>query len=543
MIKVQARLRSIKCIVAPRNFRSEHKLVYTETRPMPRKRLGHELLSLIVRKEGGEMWTEEFMNAVQPTVTALSVLCTVFIIRALWNWQTAGLGFRSIPSKGSLGWPIVGETLSLFRCAGDSTFERWVGERIQKYGTMFKSHVFLHPSIVMTTTEEVKFVLDDPHKQMRNGAPESLKRVLGRSSIFALDGKEYRDIYKFLNDSVLMPKLKPKTAEFNRLIRHSLSSWEGHTVDIPEAMQKIIVKILTFNFFLIPWQGETADQITPLIQTAVQGTTSVPIYFPGTTFYKASNARRKLDQILLPIIRELRSAESGGSSNYASLAEKFPFKNLFDYEMNGESISDAAVCDVLMTPILTGSLGPSTVVALAIYHLTENPSMLQKAQAEVDQLRKQKEELGETDLSVSDLKDLKYLTQVYNEVLRISTIIPGIVRLANTDIHFNGNVIPKDWLMLTPFVMVHMDPETYPDPSKFNPDRFEAPPNPGKFFPFGRGLRACVGRDLTKLVVLMALYHILSDFTWDVVSCSGKLKYLPALQMIGGYRLSIKSRT
>ncbi|KAL3675809.1 hypothetical protein R1sor_025757 [Riccia sorocarpa] len=119
------------------------------------------------------MWTGESVNAVQQLVTALSVLFIVFLIRAWWNWQTAGRGFRPIPSKGSLGWPIIGETLSVAQCAGDFTFER-LAERT--YGTMFKTHLFLKPWIVITTPEEMKFVLDDPHKQMITGSPTSMKR-------------------------------------------------------------------------------------------------------------------------------------------------------------------------------------------------------------------------------------------------------------------------------------------------------------------------------------------------------------------------------
>ncbi|KAL3697710.1 hypothetical protein R1sor_011786 [Riccia sorocarpa] len=491
------------------------------------------------------MWTEESTNAVQKIVTTLSVFCIVFLIRAWWNWQTAGLGLKSIPSKGSLGWPIVGESLSVRRCSGDISFEGWLRERIQKYGTMCKSHLFLKPSILMTTTEEVKFVFDDPHKQMRNGAPESLKRIFGSTSIFSLEGEDHRHVYKILNDSILMPELKKKTAEFNRIMRHSLSSWDGQTLDILKPMQTMIFKLMTFNFFGIPWEGEIADRIASLLYTVVLGPTSLPFYFPGTDFYKAMNAKTRVTELVVPIIRELRSAETGRSSKYARSAEKFPYQNLFNIKFNGgkEMISDTGVCDILLSPILSGGQGPGTVVALAIFHLTKNPSMLQKAQAEVDRVRKQKEELGEADLSVSDLKDLKYLTQVYNEVLRISTIVPGVGRVATTDIHFNGHVIPKGWFMLAPFVLIHMDPELYPEPSKFNPDRFETPPNPGKFLPFGRGYRHCVGRDFTKLVVVMTLYHILSNFTWDVVSCSGKVQYVPFVKMIGDFQLSIKSRT
>ncbi|KAL2641903.1 hypothetical protein R1flu_009490 [Riccia fluitans] len=487
----------------------------------------------------------EYVNAVTLVVTAL---CVVQLVRVLWNWQTEGL--RSIPTKGSLGWPILGEMPSLLRCAGTYTLEScprshlafvsWLRERVEKYGTMFKTHVLFRPTIMMTTPEEIRFVLDDPDKKLSNGAPETLKRLLGSFNVFALAGQMHRDIHKILADSALVPELKRKTPEFDRLIRHSMSTWNGRTLDLLGAVQYAFFKAMTFNFFGISWEHEIADKAAALLSLVMPGVVSVPINLPGTAFYKAQNARKKLDKIFLPIIQEMRSTGSDGSSKYASV-ENFPYHSLLKYEINGEQLSDIAVVDILLSAILSGE-GPSNVVSIALIYLKKNPPMLKRAQVEVDQLRKLKKESGEPDFSLSDLRELKYLTQVFHEALRITTIAPGVVRSATADIHFKGHVIPKGWITVAPFALIHMDPELYPEPSKFNPDRFENPPNPAIFFPFGRGNRACIGRQFTRLMVLMILYHIISNFTWEVVNFTGKLKHLPTFRLLGKVEIAFESR-
>ncbi|KAL2621993.1 hypothetical protein R1flu_002198 [Riccia fluitans] len=430
----------------------------------------------------------EYVNAVTLVVTAL---CVVQLVRVLWNWQTEGL--RSIPTKGSLGWPILGEMPSLLRCAGTYTLEScprshlafvsWLRERVEKYGTMFKTHVLFRPTIMMTTPEEIRFVLDDPHKKLSNGAPETLKQLLGSFNVFALAGQTHRDIHKILADSALVPELKRKTPVFDRLIRHSMSTWNGRTLDLLGAVQYTFFKAMTFNFFGISWEHEIADKAAALLSLVMPGVVSVPINLPGTAFYKAQNARKKLDKVFLPIIQEMRSTGSDGSSKYASV-EKFPYHSLLKYEINGEQLSDIAVVDILLSAILSGE-GPSNVVSIALIYLKKNPPMLKRAQLMcgfglrlINCGNKRRNRVKLT--SLSDLRELKYLTQ--------------------------------------------------------------NPPNPAIFFPFGRGNRACIGKQFTRLMVLMILYHIISNFTWEVVNFTGKLKHLPTFRLLGKVEIAFESR-
>ncbi|KAG6542043.1 hypothetical protein Mapa_016553 [Marchantia paleacea] len=485
--------------------------------------------------ELGNVWG--YANALQLIVT---MLLGLIILRGCWSWHLQGS--RGIPSKGSFGWPILGETLAVISCNTKYPFDAWLADHSKRFGTMFKTHLFMEPSIIMMKPEELKYFFDDPHKGLDSGAPWALTQIFGPKSVLALNGNEHTKMHKLLADSLMLPELRKKLPEMERLMLHSISNWGGNTVDVVDALQDILLKTMTLNFFGIPWEDKLAAQIVSLLLPALLGITSIPVYFPGSTFYKAIQARKELNALLMPIIGALRDSQTTEGLKYAKL-DKFPYQSLLEHEVDGVKFSDAGVCDILVGTILAGIHAPTNTAAIALKYLTENPTILQKVQAETDELRKKKEESGDTVFSISDLKELRYTTQVYHEVLRITNITPGASRTATTDLNFNGYVIPKGWRILAALSPVHKDPEHYPEPSKFDPDRFVMPPNPKTYLPFGRGNRTCVGRDITRLLVLMTLYHICSRFTWKIVSPDNGMHFFPVARLVGKFELDFSPRS
>ncbi|OEL27506.1 Cytochrome P450 88A1 [Dichanthelium oligosanthes] len=76
-----------------------------------------------------------------------------------------------------------------------------------------------------------------------------------------------------------------------------------------------------------------------------------------------------------------------------------------------------------------------------------------------------------------------------------------------------GYLIPKGWKVQLWNRSVHMDPEVYPDPTKFNPSRWEGYTlRAGTFLPFGLGARLCPGNDLAKLEISVFLHHFLLGY-------------------------------
>ncbi|KAJ6635496.1 putative cytochrome P450 28a5 [Pseudolycoriella hygida] len=156
----------------------------------------------------------------------------------------------------------------------------------------------------------------------------------------------------------------------------------------------------------------------------------------------------------------------------------------------------------------------SIILTHALYRLAKNENCQRKLRQEIAELN--------GDLSFDSLSNLSYLDQVFNETLRIST--PGFtmskVCTEKIDLlnHENRPVtIEKDTVIHIPIYSIHNDPEYFPEPTIFNPDRFKFADlkslrDNGLFFPFGHGPRMCLGMRFSTLQIKAAIAEIVSNF-------------------------------
>lgn len=115
------------------------------------------------------------------------------------------------------------------------------------------------------------------------------------------------------------------------------------------------------------------------------------------------------------------------------------------------------------------------------------------------------EVFGESDLppTYQDLQNLHYLERVLKESLRLYPSVPYLSRVSEEEIHtYTGHTIPKNIILQIHVYDLHRNPQLYPEPEKFDPDRFLpencAKRHPFAYIPFSAGPRNCIG----KLVIL-----------------------------------------
>lgn len=121
------------------------------------------------------------------------------------------------------------------------------------------------------------------------------------------------------------------------------------------------------------------------------------------------------------------------------------------------------------------------------------------------------------------VNSLDYLDQVFCEVLRLYT--PGYLvhRRCNEACTINGITIPQNVDVFMPPYVLHRDPALWPDPEKFDPDRF-SPENRDtqeaySYMPFGVGPRQCIGFRFALLEMKTAMFKILSRVKFHAKSC------------------------
>lgn len=109
----------------------------------------------------------------------------------------------------------------------------------------------------------------------------------------------------------------------------------------------------------------------------------------------------------------------------------------------------------------------------------------------------------------------------FSEALRKYPTLTNINRVAENDYKVEGTnlTIKKGQMVIIPASAIHHDPEYYPDPKKFDPERFSPEEtrkrNPYAFLGFGQGPRFCIGMRFGLLQSTVGLVNLLLNFKFE----------------------------
>lgn len=156
------------------------------------------------------------------------------------------------------------------------------------------------------------------------------------------------------------------------------------------------------------------------------------------------------------------------------------------------------------------------------YELALNPAIQGKLVDEVDRVTKA---LNGKDITYDEMKTMKYLDMVICEVLRIRPPAVFIDRVCTKDYYFSDGDkvnlhIEKGSLFWIPIFSFHHNPEYFPNPDQFDPERFNdenrATMNSAHYIPFGSGPRTCIGNRFAVMEVKIILYYMIKTFRFQV---------------------------
>ncbi|KXJ79843.1 hypothetical protein RP20_CCG027716 [Aedes albopictus] len=162
----------------------------------------------------------------------------------------------------------------------------------------------------------------------------------------------------------------------------------------------------------------------------------------------------------------------------------------------------------------------STGLTFLTYELALNPEIQQRLYEEVMETESN---LDGKPLTYEVLQQMQYMDMVISESLRKWP--PGIVgdRYCTKDYHYKDSVgsfvIEKGKSVWIPSIAIHNDPRYYPNPDKFDPERFseenKSKINPAAYIPFGAGPRNCIGSRLALMEMKMIVYYLLREFSFE----------------------------
>lgn len=236
-------------------------------------------------------------------------------------------------------------------------------------------------------------------------------------------------------------------------------------------------------FGLLPWMPNRANRRFHAARRYLDGV------FAGTLADRRRDPRQRPDVLSL-----LLRAQTGGTPGDASTSW----------------MSDRQIRDEIVTLFGAGHETTATLLTFAWYALARHPEVEARLHAELDAV------LGGRPPTWDDLPQLVYTEQVLRETMRLYPPVWGNQRVAVEEVEICGRRVPKGGTVGPLPWLVHRDERWYPDPMRFDPQRFtpEAVRARPRFayFPFGGGDRQCVGQAFAEVEGQLLLAALAQHF-------------------------------
>lgn len=213
-------------------------------------------------------------------------------------------------------------------------------------------------------------------------------------------------------------------------------------------------------------------------------------------------------------------------------------------EESQKALSDLEMAAQTVVFIFAGYDATSTSISFIMYELATHPDVQKKLQDEIDRALPNK-----APVTYDALMDMEYLDMVVNETLRLYPIANRLERVSKKDVEINGMFIPKGTIVMMPIYPLHRDPEYWPEPEEFCPERFskenKGSIDPYVYMPFGNGPRNCLGMRFALISMKLAVISVLQNFTLqpcEETQIPPKLSRQPIIQPEKPIILKIVSR-
>ncbi|XP_059636118.1 taxane 10-beta-hydroxylase-like [Cornus florida] len=418
---------------------------------------------------------------------------------------------------GSMGLPIVGQSLSLLRALRANWGEEWLQERIRKYGPISKLSLFGTPTVFLHGQAANKFIYTCDGNTFATHQPTSIRRLIGDKNLMELDGDDHRRVRGALVSFLKPEVLKQYVGRMDEEVgQHLEMHWHGkQEVTVMPLMKTLTFNIICTLIFGIE-RGARRDTLIGLFQDMMEGILSVPINLPFTRFNHSLRARAKIKTIVMDLISEKRvQLEKHGASPHQDLVScLLSIRN----KDGSAALSDEEILDNAVIVMLAGHETSSILLTFLVRLFANNPSVYSSVLQEQEEIAKSKGS-GEL-LRWEDLMKMKYTWRVAMETLRVTPPIFLSFRRTLKDVEYGDYIIPKGWQVVWSASMTHMDETIFPEPEKFDPMRSEkqGTPPPYSFVAFGGGARNCPGYEFARMETLAMVHHLVTKFTWKL-SC------------------------
>lgn len=361
--------------------------------------------------------------------------------------------------------------------------------------------------VFVTSPELVRQVFSGSPSQLYFGYENPIGKVTGARSLFSLDGEEHLEQRR-----IILPPLHGRRMQAYEGIAEEetlgeIATWPtGVPHPTTEGFMRITLNIILRAVFGVR-EGPMMDLMRAKTPRAVVLGSRIAAFDPLARDLGPRSPGRQFRELIREFEWGVNALvdEARRDPNLEQRADVLALLSRATHEGDGSLLSDQEIADQLKAIVAAGHETTANTLSWAVERLSRHPEVLRRLVEEADS--------GGRDLRIATI----------HEVQRTRPVIPGTARFAVKPFELGGYVLPPGTVIVIPTPFLHQDPEVYPHPERFDPDRFLGRrPDPNSWVPFGGGVRRCPGASFAHMEMDVVLRTLLRELRIEPTTRRGE---------------------
>ena len=406
---------------------------------------------------------------------------------------------------------------------------------IQKYGDTIYIKLQQKDVYILSNPDYIEQIFTRDFKLFSKTRAAELRPFLG-NGLLLNEGDSHRQHRKIIQPLFLPKSIKSYSDIMVDNIRHISDNWQDNTtIDVLQEMTMLAMGVMTESLFGINFRDrDTFSKVSDSFRNILESFTQVHAPVKNVLVEDSTKKNKKqnkfqdsldyLNQKIYTLMDHIKKTNPEKPNLISHLMKAK------DPDSGEIGLPEKQIRDEIMIFLFAAHDTTSTALTWSLAYLATNQEIQDKLQKELDSVLE-----GGRVPTGNDLPKLEYAEKIFKETLRIRPSVWALSRLTNEEYTMGEYVIPNSSVIFMSQYAMHNSPKYYIDPDIYNPERwtkeflFKLPRF--AYFPFGGGVRSCIGETFAVQEGILALATIFQK--WKIVPTMEGISFEP--KALGGF--------
>ena len=371
----------------------------------------------------------------------------------------------------------------------------------RRYGDPFTIPSVLGPVVFTGTPEGAKDILHAAEDTFDGFGMPAVGAILGQTSLMLAGGAAHRRMRKLHTPAFRPQRVRSFDTHILTAIERVISSLQPGAVitalDIGRAISLEVIVRVVFGGTEDAGAAYVRELLREMVASVSPWLLLMPALQQNALGFGPWARHRRAAAALDRYIREesARRRKDPGEDVLTQL--------LLAQDDEGRTMSEQELRDQLVTLLIAGYDTSAFALAWALYHIHKWPTVLTRL----------RDEIGNRSMTndTEAIMRLPYLDAVVSEVLRLEPLAPEVLRTTVRPFVLRGHALPTGTAVALSVTLLHEDPNIFPEPASFKPQRFlDRSFSPHEYAPYGGGAFRCIGAGLATREMKLAVASFVS---------------------------------